>query len=83
MTRYPQAIHSYGSGCGVCGKPKYIHARVCRTCNPVFSSYSKAMDWARLRASGPCVVMYRNVTPYGGQGCRYADWLCVGNGAAA
>jgi len=82
MSRYPQGIQGRGATCSVCGQAKYIHARVCKRCNPVFSSWSVAMNWAREHASGPCVMMYRTIT-VGEHGYRYAIYEPDTKGAAA
>jgi hypothetical protein len=80
MSRYPQAIPGkMGERCPYCGAKKYCQAKLCRRCEPTFSSFSKAQEWADKNASGPCTMAFRQY------GYAYTAWPArvIENGAAA
>jgi hypothetical protein len=72
MSYYPQSIPADTSEtCRGCGKRKKISAKLCRRCNPIFLSYTRAITWASLNASGPCVLAYQD---YCHDRCGYIAW---------
>jgi hypothetical protein len=78
MTRYPQSIPGqYGNKCPYCGGRKNLTAKTCRACDPSFSSFSTAREWALQHATGPCSLIHRQY------GYQYVEWPRDQKGATA